>query len=176
MGSDLDLLDRFTAGDVEGFRELVRRYQGAVYGLAYRMTGCREDAEDVCQKTFLKVFLNCAGFERRSSFKTWVYAIAANTAMDRNKERKDSKTAPLDDIASIASTDAGPAEVLENARDITKLRRAVDGLPDRQRAALVLKIYGALKYEEIAEVMKCSVGTVKAHCHGALANLRKVMG
>ena len=98
MDEDLDLINRTIAGEREAFNELVIKYQKQLYSLLYRMVSNREDASDLLQKTLVRAFTGLASFERRSSFKTWLYQIAINLAKNVYRDRSKAQHVPIDSV------------------------------------------------------------------------------
>ena len=174
MDQDLDLITRTAAGEREAFNELVIKYQKPLYSLLYRMVSNHEDAADLLQKTFVKAFTGLAGFERRSSFKTWLYQIAINLAKNIYRERARNEHVPIDDV--VISKHPRVVETLIAKQNRQRLRETLGGLPEKQRMTLLLRIQEGKKFEEIAEIMRCSIGTAKANYHHAVQKLKMLMG
>lgn len=174
MDEDLDLINRAQGGEREAFDELVLKYQKPLYSLLYRMVSDQNDAADLLQKTFIKAFTGLGGFERRSSFKTWLYQIAINLAKNVYRERAKITKVSLDDV--IIKRDPRTLDSLIQKESRLLLRRSFAGLPEKQRLTLLLRVQEGKKFEEIAMVMKCSVGTAKANYHHAVQKLKKMMG
>ena len=172
MDEDLSLLDRFTAGDRDAFDELVLKHQKPLYSLLYRMVSDKEDAADILQKTFIKAFTGIRGFERRSSFRTWLYQIAINLAKNLYRDRARAALVPLDDV--VIRKDPKVLESLIHKESRDHLHRAVAGLPDKQRLTVMLRIQEQKTFEEIAGIMKCSVGTSKANYHHGVQKLKEL--
>jgi RNA polymerase sigma-70 factor (ECF subfamily) len=172
MDEDLSLLDRFTAGDRDAFDELVLKHQKPLYSLLYRMVSDKEDAADILQKTFIKAFTGIRGFERRSSFRTWLYQIAINLAKNLYRDRARAALVPLDDV--VIRRDPKVLESLIHKESRDHLHRAVAGLPDKQRLTVMLRIQEQKTFEEIAGIMKCSVGTSKANYHHGVQKLKEL--
>ncbi len=174
MDEDLELLDRAAGGDRDAFDELVRRHQKPLYSLLYRMVSDHNDAADLLQKSFLKAFTGLRRFERRSSFRTWLYQIAINLAKNVYRDRKRAVYVSVDDV--VISRDPKTLDNLVRKEARERLLRAVAGLPERQRLTVMLRIQEQKPFEEIAAIMKCSVGTAKANYHHGVKNLKSVMG
>jgi RNA polymerase sigma-70 factor (ECF subfamily) len=172
MDEDLALLDRFAAGDRDAFDDLVLKHQKPLYSLLYRMVSDKEDAADILQKTFIKAFTGIRGFERRSSFRTWLYQIAINLAKNLYRDRARAALVPLDDV--VIRRDPKVLESLIHKESRDHLHRAVAGLPDKQRLTVMLRVQEQKTFEEIAEIMKCSVGTSKANYHHGVQKLKEL--
>ncbi len=174
MDEDLDLIIRIENGEREAFNELVLKYQKPLYSLLYRMVSDHDDASDLLQKTFVKAFTGLKGFERRSSFKTWLYQIAINLAKNVYRDRSRIEKVSIDDV--IIRRDPKTLETLIKQERGLLLRQSLTRLPEKQRLTLILRVQEARKFEEIAAIMKCSVGTAKANYHHAVQKLKKIMG
>ena len=170
MDDDLALIDRYAAGDRDAFDELVLKHQKPLYSLLYRMVSNQEDAADILQKTFIKAFTGIRGFERRSSFRTWLYQIAINLAKNLYRDRSRAALVPLDDV--VIRRDPKVLESLIHQESRDHLRRAVAGLPDKQRLTVMLRVQEQKTFEEMAGIMKCSVGTSKANYHHGVQKLK----
>jgi len=173
MDEDLDLIDRTVAGEREAFDELVIKYQKPLYSFLYRMVSNREDAADLLQKTFIKAFTRLGSFERRSSFKTWLYQIAINLAKNVYRDRGRIEQVNIDDV--IIRREPRTLETLIRNENRLLLQRALVALPEKQRITLMIRVQEGKKFEEIAEIMKCSVGTAKANYHHAVQKLKMMM-
>jgi RNA polymerase sigma-70 factor (ECF subfamily) len=179
--TDKSLIEAHCKGDANAFGEIVRRYGDSVLGYLIRMTGNREQAEDIFQETFKRVHQKSHTL-RGNEFKSWLFKIATNAALDglRKKIRVNSreKTLNFTDCDGEKNTEAividnsrNPSDELEKAEQIEQVRSAVVSLPDRQRATLVLAYYQQLSYREVALALGCSVGTVKTQMYRALRTL-----
>jgi RNA polymerase sigma-70 factor (ECF subfamily) len=160
------------AGELRAFDELARSYRSRIHGICFRYTGNRADAEDLAQEVLLRIYRGLESFRAESSFRTWVYRITVNVCLNWVASRK-----PFDAL-DAETPDARPSvlEKLLRGESRGELRRAVARLPDRQRMTVLLRVYEELSHKEIAEVMACPIGTVKANFFFALKNLRKRLG
>jgi RNA polymerase sigma-70 factor (ECF subfamily) len=174
MDEDLDLINRTLAGDRGAFDELVLKHQKPLYSMLYRMVSDHDDASDLLQKAFVRAFKGLGSFERRSSFKTWLYQIAINLAKNIYRDRSKVQYVPIDDV--VIRKDPRTLENLIQNENRLLLRRSLAGLPEKQRMTLMLRVQEGKKFEEIAAIMKCSLGTSKANYHHAVQKLKKVMG
>ena len=179
--TDKSLIEAHCKGDPNAFGEIVRRYGNGVLGYLIRMTGNREQAEDLFQETFKRVHEKSHTL-RGNEFKSWLFKIATNAALDglRKKIRVNSHEKKLnfadcdgDKNAEAVATDNShnPSVELEKAEHIEQVRQAVESLPDRQRATLVMAYYQQLSYREVALALGCSIGTVKTQMYRALRTL-----
>lgn len=174
MDEDLDLITRTEAGDREAFDELVVKYQKPLYSLLYRMLSNHDDVSDVLQKTFVKAFTGLRSFERRASFKTWLYQIAINLAKNVYRDRKRVEHVDIDDV--IIRKNPRTLETLIHNESRMLMRQALSDLPEKQRMTLILRAQEGKKFVEIAAIMKCSLGTAKANYHHAVQKLKAIMG
>jgi RNA polymerase sigma-70 factor (ECF subfamily) len=174
LESDERLMLRFQAGDVRGFEELVRRHRTPVFSFLLRLTGDRGRAEDLCQETFLRVVRAAGAWEPRAPFRTWLFSMARNQAVDEARRRAFRRTEPLDDPARAAhpSDDPGPDRAAEGALLRPKLEAALAALPDEQREVFLLREHAGLRFAEIAEATGVPENTVKSRMRYALEALR----
>ncbi|NOZ69603.1 MAG: RNA polymerase sigma factor [Deferribacteres bacterium] len=172
MDEDARLIQRYADGDDCAVEELVMKYQKKIYALAYRMTGNIEDSKDVTQKTFLQAFRNIRGFRMDSAFYTWLYRIAVNTCLNHVR-KKDPATVEINE-----NLHAGKGSVLSAMIDREEkfhLRKTLLQLPERQKTAVILRVYEGLSVRETSEVMQCTEGAVKAHYHNGMKKIRELL-
>jgi RNA polymerase sigma-70 factor, ECF subfamily len=150
-------------GDVDAFEELVRRYQTSIYRVALRMLGSRADAQDAVQETFVRAWRALPRFRHDSAISTWLYRIVTRRALDRIASRR--STGTLEEVEVEAGPD--PAQAAEHQERLRAIRRAIAKLPPDQRAALVLREFEGLSYQEVAQVLGASVPAVKTRIHRA---------
>lgn len=171
---DAVLVVQAQAGDLDAFEELVRRYRNDVFRLAYHYLRNREEAWDLSQEVFIKVFRSLTCFRGDSNFKTWLLRITANQCKDYFKKRRLDTVAFDDRIDSTA-----PGKQLEPghavlAQEIGEaIQAAMAKLPHKHRTAFVLREFEGLSYEEMAQVMQCSLGTVMSRLHHARKKLQQ---
>lgn len=183
--TDESLMAAHLRGDRAAFCELVRRYGDRVLGYLFRMTGNRDQAEDLFQETFKRVHEKAHTF-RGSRLKSWLFTIATRVAIDAARRRKRRKTISLDQettcgseegcslaAVTVAPDASDPADDLVREERKQQVREAIETLPVKQRATLVMAYYQQLSYPEVAQVMGCSVGTVKTQMSRALATLAR---
>jgi RNA polymerase sigma-70 factor (ECF subfamily) len=181
--TDKSLLDAHRQGDSTAFGELVRRYGDSVLGYLTRMSGSRERAEDLFQETFKRVHEKSHTF-RGPQFKGWLFKIATRVAVDGVRKNKRMKVVSLNQESDCAGQDGSefaamvasdnscnPSEQVARAEQTERVRQAIELLPARQRATLVLAYYQQLSYREVAAVLGCSEGTVKTQMYRALRTL-----
>jgi len=167
------LVRRAQTGDREAFRALYEKYMDRVFATAYRIAGDRETAADLAQEIFVKVFEELPGFRFGSRFSTWLYRVAANHAIN-----KASETARHARLRARVARERPPAPGEPRPRDRfadERIQAALDGLSVKLRAVTVLRYLEGLSYEEIAEAMDLSVGTVKSRLFLAHATLKEAL-
>jgi RNA polymerase sigma-70 factor (ECF subfamily) len=165
---DLDLLRRFArTADKASLGELATRYETALLGLARGILGSHAAACDAVQETWVRVIRHAKGFDGRSSFKTWIYRILINRAIDLRVRRKSESL-----LESVASPEPPPRDDEQHAR----LRQAMDELPESSRLILLLCGHHGLTHEQAAGVLEIPVGTLKSRQHAAMRQLRAAMG
>ena len=169
---DSVLVRRTLAGDREAFDPLTRRHQKSVYRIVYGILRSASDAEDAVQEVFLRAYRYLASFDLSRSFEGWLMTIAVNQARGLRRSRQETPTRsfPRADLLSAPP----PAESNPDLR--AAALQAVDGLPDRQRDAMLLFLNSDLTLSEIGDALGCSKGAVGAHLHRARAALRKALG
>lgn len=165
------LIERCQAGDTAAFEELVSRYEKKVYNLTYRFTGNPEDAKDLAQEAFIKVYLAIGDFQGQSAFSTWLYRLVTNTCLDEVRRRRRQPIGYLDE--AVATDDGsmerqlvdpaeGPAEAAERNELRSAIQAGIDALEPEYRMAVILRDIQGHSYEEIAQILNCNLGTVKS--------------
>jgi RNA polymerase sigma-70 factor (ECF subfamily) len=166
---DAELVARFVGGDRAAFDVLVVRYQRPIYWLAHRYVGNDADAKDVAQRALVQAFIKVRALRDGASFRSWVYRVAANLALNVVRDRK--PAALLDDELAAA-----PArERLIEDETQRQLRAAVAQLPPQQRLVVELRVFEELPFAAVAEVAECSEDAAKVNFHYALKKLRVLM-
>lgn len=170
--ADADLVERYLAGDMTAFDELMIRYERQVYRVCYRFVENREDAMDLAQDVFIKAFEHLGTFRRESSLKTWLYRIAVNHCINHVKKNSQDFVEVSEHTGKVASSIHAQ---LEDREQRDHFRRLVKQLPPKQKAILELRINEQLSYEEIAKISGRSVSTIKASVFFALEKMRKLV-
>lgn len=168
---DGQLVARHLGGDARAFDELVRRYQRPIYRLALRYVRSEADAKDVTQRTFVKALRALARFRADASFRTWLYRIAINAALNHLRDRRREERRQ---VAEAEVPPTAPAD-LDSGRRSAALRAAVAALPPRQRMVLELRVYDDLTFREVAALCGVSENAAKVSFHHAVAKLRERM-
>lgn len=181
--ADQAIVERVIGGDVEAFGLLVNKYQDRIYSAVHNYVSNPDDAIDIAQEAFVKAYSKLRSFDSSSAFYTWLYRIAVNTAIDHLRKRKSRPTDSLEDekftevgfepVSTDMRTDPERAATASEQKAV--LRNAIDQLSDKLRSVLVLHDVEGLSQEEVAEILKIPVGTVKSRVSRARAELRGLL-
>lgn len=167
---DARILRGLRAGIEEAYEELLARYQSGVYGIVFRLLGNQNDASDVVQEVFLKVFRSVGSFREQSSLRTWIYRIAVNEAHNHrrwfarhgSREVTVEEDSEMDSLKSAADPGRSPFEQALERENRTLIEQALDRINQVFRTAVILRDIENLSYEEIADILQVSLGTVKS--------------
>jgi len=174
---DADLIKRLQLRQEGAYRELVEQYQAMLFNTCFGFLHNTEEAEDVAQEVFIKVFKVIDTFRGEAKLSTWLYRIALNMSLNKIRARKSKLFVALDSIFDgsykMEPHSFTPYDSLENKEKANVLHKALDKLPGNQKIAFVLSKYRGLPYIEIAEVMGVTVSSVEALLHRAKKNLQK---
>jgi len=177
--TDDELVALSRSGKREAFDLLVRRYRKEIYRVARRITGDHGEADDLAQETFCRAWQSLATFRGDASCRTWLYRIATNLSLNvvqsARVSRREERTPEMLAEAGVGASPAAGVERLMTMERNQRLTRAIEGLPPRQKATLILRAFEAMPYSEIARVMECSPGTAKANFFHAVSALKKNM-
>jgi RNA polymerase sigma-70 factor (ECF subfamily) len=188
--SDEALCQRVAERDEGAFDQLVERYQGRAYRLAWSILRDAEEARDVSQEAFIRLFQSAGSFGGRSRFSTWFYRLLVNLCLDQRRKTRwwrqifagSDGAARLDEESGTTTLERQPApsidplDGLAKEREAERLWTAVGTLSPQQRAVVTLQAQEELSTKEIATILKCSEATVRVHLHRALMTLRRNMG
>jgi len=160
-------------GDIGAFREIYKRASGYVYTLAYRVVSTKHDAEEVTQDVFLKLYHSLSSFKFEASFKTWLYRIAVNTALNHAKKRNRVTTREVEEIYEDPSTVTQPeaGKGLEAEDTEKRLRTLLDQLNPDQRACILSREIEGMDYREIATSLGININTVRSRLKRARETL-----
>ncbi|HEY7534405.1 MAG TPA: sigma-70 family RNA polymerase sigma factor [Thermodesulfobacteriota bacterium] len=168
--SDIELMLRAKSGDGSAFTELMRRHYKGVVNYIYRFTNDKGNSEDLAQEVFLRAYRSVNRYKPQAKFSTWLYKIATNLCITEVKSRNKGQSISLDemqdnmgDIADSKSED--PSDFTFRREIGNTIFEALKSLPERERLAIILCKYEGLPYEEVAEVIGCTIGAVKTHVH-----------
>lgn len=188
--SDEALCRRVAERDEAAFDSLVERYQARAYRLAWSILRDAEEARDVSQEAFIRLFQAAGSFGGRSRFSTWFYRLLVNLCLDQRRKTRwwrqifagaDGARGPDAERGETLldrqpAPPADPIESLDRQRAADRLWRAVGTLSPQQRAVVILQAQEELSTKEIATILKCSEPTVRVHLHRALTTLRRTVG
>lgn len=172
--SDESLMARICAGDHEAFAQLVRRHTRMFFAAAYRMCGHQEEAEDIVQEAFVKLWKNPQSWDPQAGakFSTWFYRVVTNQALDHMRKKR-----PQSELPETLGDDRPDAlDLLEEGQLQTSLERAIQNLPERQKAALNLCFYEGLSNKEAADILGVGVKALESLLMRAKAALREELG
>jgi len=157
--TDRELVEACQRGERDGFRALFERHKDRVYSIALRYSGDESTAMDIAQETFLKLFSCIRSFRGESTFESWLYRLVVNSCLDR--KRKERRLMPLvDELLDVLQAPGDMTETAVRAELSRRVRSVVARLPPEQRIVIVLRYTQGLSYDEIAEILGCSSGTV----------------
>jgi len=170
MEEDFELLAKFKKGDQQAFELLVRKYKTTVYNTIYSIMGNAQEADDIAQEVFLKVYTKADSFKGESSFSTWLYRITVNRCVDELRRRKNKiisyetefnqeEKLKLKDVLASRENDITEKLRRKELQDI--IQKAMNSLPEKYRIILTLKEIEGLSYKEISQIMKISLAKVK---------------
>jgi RNA polymerase sigma-70 factor (ECF subfamily) len=171
--TDNQLIDLTLAGTVSAFEELVGRHQRQIYALAFKMVRNQDDAADIAQDVFLKAYEVLGTFKKQSSFHTWLYRITVNFCINYLRRDKAQYHVELETYHAVQAAEA--FETMDTMELQEELNNAIKNLPEKQQTTILLRVCEGLPYKDIAHILGCSVGTVKANYFHAVKNLRRFM-
>jgi len=182
MEEDFELLTKFKKGDQHAFELLVRKYKTTVYNTIYSIIGNAQEADDIAQEVFLKVYTKAGSFKGKSSFSTWLYRITVNKCLDELRRRKnkiisyetgfnEEEKLKLKDVLASREKDSTEELIQNELQDI--IQKAMNSLPEKYRIILTFKEIEGLSYNEISQVMKISLGKVKIWLFRARQKLKE---
>jgi len=175
---EAELIARCQQGDQDALKAIFDQYQKKVYRIAYGVVRQREEALDIAQEVFIKLYRSIRNFKGKSNFYTYLYRMAINTAIDHARRREKTPPVSLDEEGAFQ-----PAEDVERGADRIllrkeleeKLKAAMEKLPPDQKTAILLREVEGLSYQEMAEVTGCSIGTVMSRLHYARKKLQEFL-
>lgn len=170
---DNQLIDLTLKGQTQAFEELVKRHQRQIYALALKMLKNPDDASDVAQDVFLKAYEVLGTFQKKSSFHTWLYRITVNFCINHLRRDKGKYHVELEHYHAVQEPKALDRMDLMEVEE--ELNNAIQQLPEKQQTTVMLRACEGLPYKEIAKILDCSIGTVKANYFHAVKNLRRLM-
>ncbi len=178
MESDIELMLRAKSGDDSAFTELMRRHYKGVVNYIYRFTNDKGNSEDLAQEVFLRVYRSVKRYKPQAKFSTWLYKIATNLCITHVRSGNRGQNVSLDemqentgDLGDFTSED--PSDFTFRREIGNTIFEALKSLPKRERVAIILCKYEDLPYEEVAEVIGCTIGAVKTYVHRGRMKLIK---
>ena len=169
--TDEELVRCVRAGDRDAFAILVERYAQPLTMMILRMVKDQEDARDISQHVFLKAYERLPVFRNSSSFKTWLYKVAVNAVIDHLRKPKTAfSSGALDGLVEPSQS---PAQLLEREQELHRIREAVQGLPERQRMTLQLRMYEGMDYGQIAQILGGRESSARGNLYEAVKALRQ---
>ena len=171
--NDDTLLIDYVEGDENALRILVERWERPVFAFLFRMLGSSEEAEDLCQDTFMKMIKAADRYQPDGKFQSWLFRIAGNQARSRLRRRNILRWLPLSsDHDTTPTPEPNALNAMAAQEELQMVQEAIARLPERQRQALVLKQYQELSYQEIADAMDITVSSVQMLLHRAMSAMR----
>ena len=182
---DEELMHKIKGGDMQAFDLLAKRWERRLFNLIHKIIGDVETSKDIRQEVLLRVYQSAKRYRSNSHFKTWLYRVAINSSISELRKLKRRRTLPL-----AMAYDNGEEQPLENAlpdpnpqpdeimqrEEMTKyIQGALQRLPDEQRVVVVLRHYEGLKFQQIAYILNCPLGTVKSRMRHGLERLRTIL-
>ncbi|MEW6169981.1 MAG: RNA polymerase sigma factor [Candidatus Omnitrophota bacterium] len=175
--TDQEVMLKYQEGEAQAMDELLRRFKNPVYHFAFRLSLNACEAEDITQEVFLRLHQYKLAYKPTAKLSTWIFSIAHNIYVSRRRKnwrlalwpRKEDKE---NELADVQSSDPSPQEVTSNSEMSEILRKCIQSLPFLQKEALILREFENLDYQEIAKVLKISLGAVKTIIHRARMNLK----
>lgn len=168
---DLELVKQVKIGNKTAFNLLVRTHQRGLYAVVFSMLKDHGTTDDVVQESFVKAYKHLETFAAKSSFKSWLYSIAINTA--KNALRSESLREKVDLDKVVLQSTPRMGENLEEQQLQILMAEQIEKLPEKQKMALTLRVFDELPFKEIAEIMECPYDTAKANFRHAINSLRK---
>jgi RNA polymerase sigma-70 factor (ECF subfamily) len=176
------LIDRFCSGDQMAFYDLVGRHKKKIYYLAYDITGDHQEAEDISQEVFIKMYRSLKNFRRDAKVSSWLYKITFNTCIDALRKKTSKSSSSLDEAEQmniiedplVGKSFSFDPELDAEASQIQKqIAKSLENISPKERSVFVMRHYNDLKLNEIAEIMNVKIGTVKSLLFRAVKKLRK---
>lgn len=180
---ETELIENAKSGDLEAYAEIIKLYKTKIYNVCYRILGSREEAEDISQETFIKVYSNLDKYNREYKFSTWVYKIATNLCIDRIRKKKpiyslDNKwddEEAMDWYSTIPDHGKTPEEVVIANEQSKLIQEVFIRLPIKYRTIMTLKYVNELSLQEISKIVNLSISTVKTRLHRGREYARQLL-
>lgn len=177
--SDEDLIERFQQGEAQAYDQIVRRYKDQLLNFVFRFLGNAEEAEDIVQETFLRVYRNRYAYTRVAKFSTWIYTIAGNLARTELRRRKRRRLFSISTDMGLEDRDFeisdevfNPEIYVDSAIQEELIQREISKLSPKFREVIILRDVQELSYEEISKIIRVPIGTVKSRVNRARLRLQ----
>jgi RNA polymerase sigma-70 factor (ECF subfamily) len=170
------LVAKSKKGNIDAFEELISGYEKKAYNIAYRIMGNEEDAKDMAQEAFIKIYKSIQNFREESSFSTWLYRIVTNVCLDELRKRKKANLVPLEmnietdkgsAIIELSAEKETPEDICERVEKKELIQNAISSLAEDYKTVIILRDIQGFGYEEIATMLNCSLGTIKSRINRA---------
>ncbi len=172
QSEEQQLIDDFKKGDEQAFNAIVLQFKEKIYWIVRRMIPDHDEADDITQNVFIKVYHSLHSFKGDSSLYTWIYRIAINISLNEIRRKKIRKTFSLnEEVHQVRSQDDHPLDLMEREERTGLIKEAIERLPEKQKKVFLLRYYEELPYEEIAKILKTSVGGLKANYFHAVKKI-----
>ncbi|WHH59938.1 sigma-70 family RNA polymerase sigma factor [Petroclostridium sp. X23] len=184
MSQEKMMVQKCKGGDMAAFEQLIENYQKKVFNIAYRILGNPDDASDMAQEVFLKVYKSISNFKEESSLSTWIYRIATNVCLDEVRKRKKAAVVSINSTIQLEDGEInvqmedegpGPDQLVEEKELREEVRKAIESLNDEHKVAIILRDINGFSYEEISNILQCSLGTVKSRINRARNALKNIL-
>lgn len=186
MADDIEktLLNKAKQGNIIAFEKLIISHEKTVYNIAYRMFNNEEDAKDIAQEVFIKIYKNLNKFDGNCKISTWIHRITVNTCIDELRKRKGKETSSIDSLIDLDDSEVqkqytdnsfNPEQSLINKEDIEDLKNAINLLSENHKTLIVLRDIQGLSYNEISEITQISLGTIKSRISRARIQLKNII-
>ena len=186
MSDDLEeiLVKKAKEGNITAFEKLIISHERNIYNIAYRMFNNEEDAKDITQEVFMKVYRNISKFDENSRISTWIHRICVNTCIDEIRKRKGKETSSIDESINLEQSSVKkqyidntltPEEALITKEDMKDIKKAIDTLSEDHKTIIILRDIQNLNYLEIADITGSSLGTVKSRLSRARLHLKNII-
>lgn len=174
---DQEILEKFNNEETKNyaFNLLIRKYQQRIYTHIRKMVIDHDDADDLTQETFVKVWQNLHKFKEESKLFTWIYRIATNECLNFLRKKRNKFFLPIADVSKDLLRKLETSDFISGDEIALKLQKVLLTLPEKQRLVFNMKYFDELKYEEISEILKTSVGALKASYHHAVKKIEEAM-
>jgi len=183
--SDAELLESYSQGDEQAFREIVRRYKDSLYAFLRQFLNRNDLIEDVFQETFLQVYTSKDSYDPSRPLRPWLFTIAANKAKDALRKQQRTATIPIGTVAqaqemsfddllnTLSSDNTVPYDEIERSETATLVRQIIANMPENLREILILAYFNKFSYKQMAKILSIPIGTVKSRLHTAVGRFSK---